>query len=317
MKITTLGNSGIQVTCLGFGTLTMSPLQRNLSIDEGASLLLDGFHAGIRFLDTAQSYGSYPQVGKALSAWKGARITIASKSAAMNAENMKKAIEECRQALGQDCIDIFLLHAVKNPTDFERRYPALEELLRAKDRGYVRAIGASSHSVAAMRALGDHPAIQILHPIMNRDGIGVLDATRDGYRQVLHLARNLGKGIYGMKPLGGGHLRHDAETALRWAFNLPELDALAVGMTSRAEVLMNCALARGEPVTPILKREAALHQRSLFINTALCTGCGACVKSCDQQALTLKNEKAVVKRSSCILCGYCAPKCPIFAIRIV
>ena len=39
MRLVPLGSSGLTVTKLCFGTLTMSPLQRNMTPEEGAALL--------------------------------------------------------------------------------------------------------------------------------------------------------------------------------------------------------------------------------------------------------------------------------------
>ena len=53
MQMNALGRSGLKVSRLCFGTLTMSPLQRNLSPEEGARLLVHAYERGVRFLDTA------------------------------------------------------------------------------------------------------------------------------------------------------------------------------------------------------------------------------------------------------------------------
>lgn len=53
----------------------------------------------------------------------------------------------------------------------------------------------------------------------------------------------------------------------------------------------------------------------LRVEREKCVGCGLCVKSCDLQALTLENNKAVAGES-CILCGMCVNSCPFGAISI-
>lgn len=50
MQTVKLGASGLQVSKLCFGTLTMSPLQRNMSPEEGARLLVYAYERGVRFL---------------------------------------------------------------------------------------------------------------------------------------------------------------------------------------------------------------------------------------------------------------------------
>ena len=317
MKKATLGLTGIPVTRLGIGTLTMSPMQRSLSIDDGSRVILAALEGGIGFIDTAQMYGSYPQVAAALKAWKGPRPTVTTKSAAATKEAMTAAVEEARNRLRLDVIDGFLLHAVKNAEDFERRRPALDVLLEAKARGWIRAIGASSHAVGTIGFLVGQREIEILHPIVNKGGFGVLDATLEQMLHILADARRRGIGIYAMKPLGGGHLRHQAAEALAWILERPEVDAAVVGMTSRAEVEMNLAIADGKPVSDDLRSRVAGQPRRLFMNEALCQRCGKCLEVCDHHAIVKDGDKYRIDYSRCVTCGYCAPHCPGFALRII
>ena len=53
MQMTTLGRSGLRVSRLCFGTLTMSPLQTGMKPEDGARLLVHAYEQGVRFLDTA------------------------------------------------------------------------------------------------------------------------------------------------------------------------------------------------------------------------------------------------------------------------
>lgn len=46
-----------------------------------------------------------------------------------------------------------------------------------------------------------------------------------------------------------------------------------------------------------------------------CTGCGACVKACPVEAITLKAGKADVS-DSCVDCGACVSDCPVEAITL-
>ena len=44
----------------------MSPLQLNMPAEQGAELLLYAYARGVRFLDTADLYGTYPHIRRAL-----------------------------------------------------------------------------------------------------------------------------------------------------------------------------------------------------------------------------------------------------------
>ena len=53
------------------------------------------------------------------------------------------------------------------------------------------------------------------------------------------------------------------------------------------------------------------------VNTALCTGVGACVERCPMDAVSLDNGFAVIELTRCIGCGLCVPVCPEDAISLV
>lgn len=312
-----LGATGIEVTLLGIGTLTMSPMQRGLSVEDGAGVILAALNGGINFIDTAQMYGSYGQVKSALQQWQGKTPVVASKSAAKSEEAMRAAVEECLAQTGLPQIDIFLLHAVRDAEDLASRSGALKYLAEARNNGLIGAVGASSHSARTIAVLAETPAIEVLHPMYNRDGIGILDASLAEMTAILCRARDGGKGIYAMKPLGGGHLRNDAVAALQWLFASSAVDAAVVGMTSLAEVEMNIKIAGRVEVAPEFARQVAGQPRKLFINQMICQNCGACIKACQQMALKPGLKSPQVDSELCVLCGYCAPVCPRFAIRIV
>ncbi|MBF0544231.1 MAG: aldo/keto reductase [Candidatus Riflebacteria bacterium] len=317
MEKITLGKTGILVSRLAFGTLTMSPFQRNLSAEEGASVILAALERGVSFIDTAQMYGSYPQVKAALNSWKGNPPVISTKSTAETGDSMKQAIEEACQALNLDRIDIFLMHAVKDQEALEKRKPALGELLEAKRAGRIKAIGLSTHSVQLTRIAAEIPEIDIIHPIINMAGYGNLDGSRDEMIDNVSLAARNGKGIYAMKPLGGGNLKNEASKALKWIISQKNVHSVCTGMTSVDEVIMNCAIFEGKSVEEEFEKKIAKLERKLFVNTMLCSACNKCVDICQSGALEIVNGKLNIEHSRCLLCGYCAPECPRFALRII
>ena len=66
MKRVRLGRSGLMVSPLAIGTLTMSPLQKNLPPERGAEILLYAAEKGVNLFDTAQYYDTYEPLRLAL-----------------------------------------------------------------------------------------------------------------------------------------------------------------------------------------------------------------------------------------------------------
>ncbi|GAB4339095.1 MAG: aldo/keto reductase [Candidatus Abyssubacteria bacterium] len=316
MKRVALGNTGVEVSELCFGTLTMSWLQTNMPPDDGSAVIARALDLGVDFIDTAQAYRTYEHVAKAIHG-RACKPVIATKSHATTYDDMKSAVDEALSAMGLDLIDIFLLHLIRSEEHYRERTGALDCLLEYKQKGLIRAIGLSTHTIEGIRPALDHPEIQVVLPCVNRKGLGINDAELDDLLPILRRLRSMGKGVYAMKPLGGGHLFTEVESSLNFVRGLGAVDSLAVGMKSVAEVEMNACIFNNRPVPPDVRERARQVSKKLIIYHRICQGCGSCVERCDQGALSIVDEKAVVDESKCILCGYCAEECPVFGIRIV
>lgn len=315
MEYRPLGKTGLYVSRLCFGTLTIGPLQKNLSVSEGAGVIRRAVDAGVNFIDTAELYGTYAHIREGI---KGAedRVVIASRSYAHTAREMRKSLELALVSLKREWIDIFLLHEQESIFTIRGHWEAVEYLVKAKENGLVRAIGISTHSIEGVRAAALVPEFDIIQLIVNVAGIGIRGGGREDMVAAIREAFCLGKGLYGMKVLGGGHLLNRAEEALRFALAIEELASLAVGMATGAEVEHNVAFFEGRPIPEELRRAVAQNKRTLVVED-WCTGCGRCVERCTARALFLAEGKARVEHSLCRLCGYCGSVCPEFALKIV
>ncbi len=314
MDVQDLGKTPLKVSRLCFGSLTLGPLQANLNLTQGAGLLRYGFERGINFVDTAQLYQTYPYIREALKGWAG-EVFIASKSYDYTKEGMKKSLEEARKALNRDCIDIFMLHEQESLLTLEGHRPALDYLWEAKARGLVRAVGVSTHTIALVNAAADREDIEVIHPIVNYRGLGIVDGSLPEMLKALQKAWDKGKGIYGMKPLGGGHLIKEARKALEFVFQIPYLHSVAIGCQTREELEYNLCILQGEEPDPKLAERLNKKQRTLHIEE-WCEGCGACATKCPFGLLEIKEGKAVLSGEGCVTCGYCASVCPQFAIKV-
>ena len=152
MEHAVLGRSGIEVSRLCLGTLTVSPLQANLPPDEGAEVLAYALEHGVTFLDTAQYYDNYEYIRLALKRTGRYDTVISSKSYCYTREMAYEAVEEARCALDRDVIDIFMLHEQESISTVRGHREALDMLYTLKSRGVIRAVGLSCHHVAAVDA---------------------------------------------------------------------------------------------------------------------------------------------------------------------
>ena len=160
MEQRVLGRSGLVLSRLGFGTLTVGPSQAKLSIERSAELIRYALSRGINWLDTADLYETYPHIERALRGVREQPI-ICSRSYAYDKETLERSLERARRALNRDVIDIFLLHEQESVLTLAGHARAYDALLEARERGIVRAVGVSTHAVSVVEAIveaacGDH-----------------------------------------------------------------------------------------------------------------------------------------------------------------
>lgn len=311
-----LGKTGIEVSTLCFGVLPMGPLQKNVPVPEGADLIYRGLSQGINFLDTAESYQTYPYIKEALEKSKG-EIIISSKSQAETYDEMEEAVYEALKALDRSYIDIFHLHAARvKATVFEERKGAIQCLKDLKKKGIIRAIGVATHAIEVVERAAEVIDIEVVFPLINQAGLGIIGGTRDDMVKAIYQVHLSGKGIFAMKALAGGHLIGNLKEAFQFVQGIPGISSVAVGMINTQELEINLKLFNHEEITlePVLE---AKSKKRLLVSTAFCKGCGTCIDACPNGALSMVGGKAEVNHQICLLCGYCSPVCPEFALRVI
>lgn len=317
MKKTRLGQTQLEVSQMCFGVLPMGPLQARISEQVGGELILAALRQGVNFIDTAETYKTYSHIRRALDQFDGEAI-IATKSPAHTYLEMEESIELALKSLGREQIEIFLLHAARvTPDVFEERAGAFQCLIDYREKGILKAIGISTHVVPVVRRAAEIPDVDIIFPIVNKLGLGIVDGSIEDMLQAIREAHAAGKGLYGMKALAGGHLITELKEAFDFVRQIPELSSIAVGMVRPEELEINLKIFNDEELPITLTDRNLKDSKRLHILTNICKGCGTCVEICPNAALSLVDGKAQVDRNSCILCGYCNPVCPEFALRLV
>lgn len=293
----------------------MTPFQANLTVDEGAYLIEYAYNKGINFIDTAELYENYNYIKRALKGISREDFVIATKSYAYTEDMARESLDLALKELDTDYIDIFLLHEQESIHTVRGHFDAIEYFIRQKEKGKIKSIGISTHRISGALAAAQVPEIEILHPIVNKNGIGIQDGNIDQMIGLLKEVKKAGKGIYAMKPLGGGHLISQAESSFNFVKNIDSIDSIAIGMQSTAEIDANIDLLNHGYIQENLKIKLGNKKRKLIV-ADYCIGCGECVNMCRQKGIEIRDEMAR-PNENCILCGYCAKVCPEFCIKVI
>jgi aryl-alcohol dehydrogenase-like predicted oxidoreductase len=209
------------------------------------SLIRESFDRGTRLFDLADLYGTHPFVIPALKGIARDRYQIVTKiwwSQGGIPEPERPDADVCvarfLKELNTDHIDLVLLHCVTSgtwPAELRRQMDLLSTL---KDKGSVRALGVSCHSLAALEAAAAEPWVESVHARINPYGMS-MDGAPDRVVPVLKRIHGAGKGVVGMKIMGEGRLRTDDErrdASVKYALTLGCVDVLNVGCENIAEV---------------------------------------------------------------------------------
>jgi aryl-alcohol dehydrogenase-like predicted oxidoreductase len=317
-----LGHTGLRVSRLAFGSLTMGPLQRDMTPEAGGRLLHYAYERGVNFVDTAELYGTYPHIREALKVIPREDYVISTKSYAYDRKTAEASLNQALSALDTNYLDLFMLHEQESEHTLRGHREALDYFLEQKQKGILRTVGLSTHFIAAVRAAVKTPELDVIHPIINLKGIGIQDGSAENMLQAIRdfKTRNAGGGVFAMKPLAGGHLIKDPKAAFDFVLKEASLDAIAVGMQSTDEIDANITLFTNQALPDDLKNRLSHQERYLMVHD-WCSACGNCEKRCQQQAIKVQStghgNRAVVDHEKCVLCGYCSTVCPEFCLKVI
>jgi predicted aldo/keto reductase-like oxidoreductase len=235
-----LGPEKVKLSRLAMGTGTYgyrgsSNQTRQLGVNGISELFQFGYDNGLTFWDSADGYGSHPHLKEALKRIPRDRVAIMSKTQAHDAARMRADLDRFRKEIGTDYLDIVLLHAVREGDWTEQRKGAMEVLSEAKEKGIVRTLGISCHSIEALRLAAKTPWVEVDLARINPWGVK-MDADPATVKEVLREMKRNGKGVIGMKIIGEGQMRHRVDDCLTHAMNLDCIDCFTIGAESRQEL---------------------------------------------------------------------------------
>lgn len=193
MEYRQLGNSGLRVPVLSFGTATFGGSNEffkawgSTQVEEATRMVNLCLDAGVNLFDTANVYSSGASeeiLGKAL---KGLRdkVLVSTKATFPAGDGINdygssrihliKACEDSLKRLGTDHIDIYHMHGFDGNTPFEETLKALDNLVES---GKVRYIACSnfsgwhlmkSLSVSERHGWSKYIAHQVYYSLLDRD----------------------------------------------------------------------------------------------------------------------------------------------------
>jgi aryl-alcohol dehydrogenase-like predicted oxidoreductase len=241
-----LGQSGLKVSRVAMGTGTHGVQQESNQTRLGKNnfqrLLREAYERGVRTFDLADQYGTHPYLIPALEGVPRDNYTVISKirwrGGANAAPDADVIVERFLKELSTDYIDLLLIHCVTSPEWPKEMSRQMEILAKFKQKGVIRALGVSCHSLAALEAAATEPWVDSVHSRINPYGMS-MDGPPEKVVPVLKKIHAAGKGVVGMKIIGEGRLRNDEEKrqeSVKFALGLGCVHMLNVGFESLDQI---------------------------------------------------------------------------------
>lgn len=311
----TLGKTGITVCRNGFGAL---PIQR-IGKEDAAYLVRKAYENGVNFFDTARAYtDSEEKLGFATTSFRD-KIYIATKTAAMNGEELKKDLETSLSLLKTDYIDIYQFHNppfCPKPGDGTGLYEAMVE---AKKEGKIRHIGITNHRLGVAKEAIESGLYETLQfPFSYISGEKELE--------LLNLCRENDMGFIAMKGLAGGLLNN---SRVCYAFMSQFDNVLPIWGVQRERELDEWLSYNNNP--PVMDDEIKeiIEKDRKELSGDFCRGCGYCMpcpmgikisecarmiqmirRSPSESQLSEEARAMMANIHNCVKCGKCMDKCP-------
>jgi len=244
----TLGKSNVKVTRLAFGTGSFSgKVQRELGQDGFTRLVRYAYDHGIRFFETAESYGDmHRMLGVALKGIPRDSYRLMSKVTTHEGVDPQQKFDELRKLANTEYFDIMLLHwqhTATWPVDTARWQDGILEA--ESERSAIVSHGASVHGLPALRQVPGNKWLEVAMIRMNHKGTRMdgEDYNTEGLGNVPEVVthvkqvRKEGMGVISMKLVGEGTFnREDRQAAMKFAFRNAGVDCVTVGYKNTAEV---------------------------------------------------------------------------------
>lgn len=291
---------GNPISILGYGCMRFTQTAGKIDIAKTEKELLEAFHGGVNYFDTAYIYpGSEAALGEIL-ARNGIReqVNIATKLPhylLKKPEDLDRCFSEELRRLKTDHVDYYLMHMLTDTKTWQRLegLGIVQWLAEKKASGQIRQVGFSYHGNSDMFCklldVYDWDFCQIQY--------NYLDENSQAGATGLHRAAEKGLPVIIMEPLRGGRLTNTlpasakkiiahtsltpAQFAFRWLWDQKEVTCVLSGMNSLDMVRENLATAQVTNPGSLTPEDRRVYTKVVAaINENMkvgCTGCRYCM----------------------------------------
>lgn len=209
MKTRKLGGSGLEVSSIGLGCMSLSfGYGPAVAQADGIKLIRSAYEQGVTFFDTAECYGPFANeelVGEAVAPFRD-KIVIATKFGFKNGDStqgldssparIRIAVDASLKRLKTDCIDLLYQHRVDPNVPMEDVAGTVKDLIK---EGKVKFFGLSEAGEQAIRRAH---AVQPVSALQSEYSLWWREPEKD----ILPALAELGIGFVPFSPLGKGFL---------------------------------------------------------------------------------------------------------------
>lgn len=292
------GNTGVQISALGFGCMRLPEYEDEngkwqVDQEKTTEMLMRAYDLGVNYFDTAFYYchqNSEIAIGKALAPVRD-KVYISTKcpmSDVHSADDYEAILDKSLEKLGTSYVDFYHFWAINQKVFDEVIVPLglIERAKELKKKGKIRHISFSFHDTPeALKHIIDHG--EGLETVLLQ--YNLLDRANE---EMIHYAAGKGLGVVVMGPVGGGRLAaptelsqklgsgnlHTYELALRFVLGNKDVCCALSGMQNTTMVEQNAAIASlEEPMSEEQWKNVGTSLENLKKFSELyCTGCGYC-----------------------------------------
>ena len=297
MQYRKFGNTGIDISVLGFGVMRLPEIQKGekhyIDEDKAYPLLMKAYELGVNFFDSAPYYcnsNSEEAMGKALKSVRD-KVYLSTKlpfEEYKKKGDLRRVLERSLLKIQTDYIDFYHFWGINKETaDYILKEDIMSEVWECKEQGLLRHISFSFHDVpeSIKYIIDELPFASVLCQY------NLLDRANE---KMIAYAHNKGVGTAVMGPVAGGRLSPPSdlyeklvgkkssstyEVALRFVMGNPSVSCALSGMENIQMLDKNVEIANiaGEITADEWEKLGAAMEEVAKLRDLYCTGCKYCM----------------------------------------